>query len=163
MYEDKLDGRIANDFFDAKAAEMRAAQTAIIRDLGAHQTANRSYIEEGVQLLELAHSAHALFESQPATAKRKLLDFVLSNCTWKGGELTAKYLQPFDVLAVAVASEQQRVGAGMAETARNEIWLPTYDSNLHPFRYEPRNRTPDFVGPLRSFRLYLTGQRVHFQ
>jgi len=124
MYEDKLDGRIANDFFDTKAAEMRAAQTAIIRDLGAHQTANHSYIEEGVQLLELAHNAHALFESQPATEKRKLLDFVLSNCTWKGGELTAKYRQPFDVLAVAVASELQHVGGGSAETARNDIWLP---------------------------------------
>ena len=100
-----------------------------MRDLGAHQTANRSYIEEGVQLLELAHNAHALFESQPATEKRKLLDFVLSNCTWKGGELTAKYRQPFDVLAVAVASEQQRVGEGMAETARNDVWLPVVDSN----------------------------------
>jgi len=124
MYEDKLDGRIANDFFDTKATEMRAAQAAIIRDLGAHQTANRSYIEEGVQLLELAHNAHALFESQPATEKRKLLDFVLSNCTWKGGDLTAKYRQPFDVLAVAVASERQQAGGGMAETARNDIWLP---------------------------------------
>jgi site-specific DNA recombinase len=45
MYEDKLDGRIGNDFFDAKAYEMRAAQAAIMRDLQAHQTANRSYIE----------------------------------------------------------------------------------------------------------------------
>ncbi|MGB7760090.1 MAG: recombinase family protein, partial [Bryobacteraceae bacterium] len=129
MYEDKLDGRIANDFFDTKAAEMRAAQTAIIRDLEAHQTANRSYIEEGVQLLELAHNAHALFESQPATEKRKLLDFVLSNCTWKGGELTAKYRQPFDVLAVAVASEQQRVGGGSAKNGQFENWLPRTDSN----------------------------------
>jgi hypothetical protein len=123
MYEDKLDGRIANEFFDSKAAEMRAAQTAIMRDVGSHQTANRSYIEEGVQLLELAHRAHALFESQPAAEKRRLLDFVLSNCTWKGGGLTAKYRQPFDVLAVAVASEQQRMGEGTAETARNDIWL----------------------------------------
>jgi hypothetical protein len=39
MYEDKLDGRIGNDFFDAKAAEMRAAQGAIMRDMAAHQTA----------------------------------------------------------------------------------------------------------------------------
>jgi hypothetical protein len=120
---------IGNEFFDAKATEMRAAQTAVIRDLDAHQTANCSYIEEGVQLLELAHRAHVLFESQPAAEKRKLLDFVLSNCTWKGGELTAKYRQPFDVLAVAVASEQQRMGGGSAETARNDIWLPGMDSN----------------------------------
>ena len=55
MYEDKLDGRIANGYFDSEAAEMRAAQAAIMRELEAHQTANRSYIEEGVQLLELAH------------------------------------------------------------------------------------------------------------
>ena len=89
----------------------------------------RSYIEEVVQLLELAHRAHVLFESQPATEKRKLLDFVLSNCIWKGGELAAKYRQPFDVLAVAVASEQQRVVGEMAETAKNEIWLPVVDSN----------------------------------
>jgi hypothetical protein len=71
--------------------------------------------------MELAHNAHVLFESQPPTEKRKLLDFVLSNCTWKSGELTAKYRQPFDVLAVAVASEQQRVGGGMTETARNDL------------------------------------------
>ena len=124
MYEDKLDGRIANDYFDSKAAKMRAAQAAIMRDQEAHQTANRSYIEEGVQLLELAHRAPVLFESQPPAEKRKLLNFVLSNCTWKGGELVAKYRQPFDVLAVAVASEQQRVGEGRAETAQNEICLP---------------------------------------
>jgi site-specific DNA recombinase len=129
MYEDKLDGRIGNDFFDTKASGMRTAQAAVMRDLEAHQTANRSYIEEGVQLLELAHNAHVLFESQFAAEKRKLLDFVLSNCTWKGGELTAKYRQPFDVLAVAVASEQQFVGGGSAETARNDIWLPGMDSN----------------------------------
>jgi hypothetical protein len=131
---DKLDGRIGNAFFDAKAAETRAAQAAIMRDLAAQQTANRSYIEEGVQLLELAQHAHVLFESQPPVEKRKLLDFVLSNCTWKGGELAAKYRQPFDVLAVAVASEQQRVGGGMAESARNDIWLPKLDSNRSPSR-----------------------------
>ena len=57
--------------------------------------------EEGVQLLELAQRAHALFESQPSQQKRKILNFVLSNCTWKGGELTAQYRKPFDLLVVA--------------------------------------------------------------
>jgi hypothetical protein len=129
MYMDKLDGRIGNDFFDTKAAEMRTAQAAVIRDVAAHQTANRTYIEEGVQLLELAHNAHVLFESQPPAEKRRLLDFVLSNCTWKGGELAAKYRQPFDVLAVAVAKDQQQVGGEIAKKAKNENWLPGMDSN----------------------------------
>ena len=124
MYMDKLDGRIGNDFFDTKAADMREEQAGIMREIEAHQTANRSYIEEGVQLLELAQRAPVLFESQPPAEKRKLLDFILSNCTWKGGELTAKYRQPFDMLAIAVAADQQRGGDGIAESARNENWLP---------------------------------------
>jgi hypothetical protein len=91
------------------------------------RTKRRSYIEEGVQLLELAHNGHALFESPPAPEKRKVLDFILSNCTWKGGELTAKYRQPFDILAVAGALEQQRLVEGTPGTARDDIWLPTLD------------------------------------
>ena len=54
MYIDKLDGRIDNEFFDRKAGEFRAQQCRIMRDIEAHQAANRSYIEEGIQLLELA-------------------------------------------------------------------------------------------------------------
>ncbi len=130
MYIDKLDGRIGNDFFDTKAAEILKEQTAIMREIEAHQTANRNYIEEGVQLLELAQRAHVLFESQPAGEKRRLLNFVLSNSTWKDGELTATYRQPFDMLAVAVASEKQVVAAGMAETARRDIWLPSLNGAL---------------------------------
>ena len=72
----------------------------------------------------LAHAAPVLFESQPPAEKRKLLNSVLSNCTWKGGELTAKYRQPFDVLGVAVASERQRMGEGSANNGQFENWLP---------------------------------------
>jgi DNA invertase Pin-like site-specific DNA recombinase len=134
MYMDKLDGRITNEFFDAQATEFRAQQARVMRDIEAHQTANRSYIEEGIQLLELAHNAHVLFESQPPVEKRKLLDFVLSNCTWKGGELAANYRQPFEALAVAVAMEQQQIREGGAENGKNDIWLPGMDSNHDYYR-----------------------------
>ena len=94
-----------------------------MRDMDAHQSANQGYVEEGVKLLQLAQRAHELFENQPPSEKRKLLDFVLSNCQWKQGQLTAEYRKPFDVLAVTVAADQ-RLSAGIpAESARNEIWL----------------------------------------
>jgi site-specific DNA recombinase len=134
MYEDKLEGRIGAEYFDAKATEMRTAQAAVMRDIQTHQNANHSYIEEGVQLLELAHNAHVLFESQPAAEKRKLLDFVLSNCTWKNGELTAKYRQPFDVLAVAVAKDQQQVGGKTGKKGKTENWLPKKPGIKRPLR-----------------------------
>jgi site-specific DNA recombinase len=37
MYTDKLDGRIDNEFFDRKAAEFRAQQCALMRDIEAHR------------------------------------------------------------------------------------------------------------------------------
>ena len=60
-----------------------------------------AYIEEGVRLLQLAHRAHDLFERQEPADKRRLLNFLLSNCFWKAGVLTAEYRQPFDLLALA--------------------------------------------------------------
>jgi DNA invertase Pin-like site-specific DNA recombinase len=119
MYMDKVDGRIDNEFFDGKAAEFRSEQSRIMRDIEMHQVANRSYIEEGIKLLELAHKAQALFESQPAMEKRKLLDCVLSSCRWKDGKLEADYRKPFDMLAVAVAAEEvtsQGITEKLAET-----------------------------------------------
>jgi hypothetical protein len=37
------------------------------------------------RLLELARNAQRLFEKQNPREKRRLLNFVVSNCTWKGG------------------------------------------------------------------------------
>ncbi len=114
MYMDKLDGRIDNEFFDRKAGEFQAEQCRLMRDIQSHQTANRSYIEEGLRLLELAHRAYEKFESRPAKEKRKLLDFVLSNCRWQTGRLEAEYRQPFNFIADAVAADHRGGnGAGL--------------------------------------------------
>ena len=125
----RIQDRIDVEFFDRKAAEFRAEQCRIMRDIDAHQSANQSYVEEGIRLLELAHNAHRLFENQPPAEERKRLDFVVSNCTWKDGELRAEYRQPFDVLALAVAADEGAKEVGATISAKNEIWLPGEDSN----------------------------------
>jgi site-specific DNA recombinase len=59
-----------------------------------------------------------------AGEKRTLLNFLLSNCVWKDGKLTAEYRHPFDMLAVAVVADQQ-AGLGInGEKASFENWLP---------------------------------------
>ena len=83
-----------------------------------------TYVDEGVKLLELARKAHVLFRKQEPRKKRRLLDFVVSNCTWKGGELGATYRQPFDLLTVAAREDQERVLAGVPAQRRFEKWLP---------------------------------------
>ncbi len=56
MYVGKLDVQIAA-FFDSKSAEWPAAPDRLLRDVQRHQSANQTYIEEGVQLLHPAHRA----------------------------------------------------------------------------------------------------------
>ena len=129
MYMDKLDRRIDGEFFDRKAAEFRSEQCRLMRDLETHQSANRVYIEEGIKLLELAQRAHCLFESQPPSEKRKLLDFVLSNCRWKAGTLVADYRQPFDLLAVAAVQDQKAFVAGVGLEGNFDNWRRERDSN----------------------------------
>jgi hypothetical protein len=64
MYVDKLDGKVDGAFFERMSAEWQAQQDYCQREIERHQTADRSYLEEGVRLLELARSAQQLFERQ---------------------------------------------------------------------------------------------------
>ena len=132
MYVDKLDGRIDVTFFDRKASEWRAEQHRIRQTIQTHQTANESYFDEGLRLLELARRAHMLFRQQPANEKRSLLDFVVSNCTWKQGELRATYRQPFDLLAIAAKGEREESPPGVSSRPVFRNWLPELDSNQQP-------------------------------
>jgi site-specific DNA recombinase len=93
--------RLPGHSLNPDACEWRAEQDRLLRDVETHQSANQTYVEEGVQLLHLAQHAHELFERQAAAEKRRLLSFLLSNCVWKGGLPTAEYRQPFHMLALA--------------------------------------------------------------
>lgn len=95
MYLDKLDGRVTAEFFDQKSLEWRREQETIHQGIEQHRQANQSYLEDGVSILELATRAAELFEKQPASEKRRLLDSLVSNSTWANGNLTVEIRQPF--------------------------------------------------------------------
>ena len=120
MYVDKLDGRIEEAYYDRKAADWRTEQGRLLRSIEEHQAANRTYLEEGVQLLELAGRAHELFCKQETREQRLLLDYLLSNCTWKDSRLTATFRQPLDMIAVAADSLRRETVAGV-DTAGHRL------------------------------------------
>ena len=95
-------------------------------EINDYRVANQGHIEEGISLLELAQRASTLFEKQPAAEKRRLLDFVVSNSTWKDGELAAEYRQPFDLLADAVRLERAVQVTGTRERPRMRIGPPAW-------------------------------------
>ncbi|HUS54219.1 MAG TPA: hypothetical protein VMY41_09475 [Thermohalobaculum sp.] len=129
MYVDKLDGRVDTAFFDKMSTQWREEQNRCLREIKRHQEAEQSYMDEGVQLLELARNAQRLFERQDAREKRRLLNFVLSNCTWQGGKVVATFRQPFDLLAETTAIAATVAVAEGANLAKSEIWLGDLDSN----------------------------------
>ena len=61
--------------------------------------------------------------------KRRLLNFVLSNCTWEDGEVVATFRQPFDMLAETTTVAAHFEANETAKSAKNEIWLGDLDSN----------------------------------
>jgi site-specific DNA recombinase len=93
MYVDKLDGRIDATFYERMSTSWRVEQTRCLREIEQHQAANKSYMDEGVRLLELARNSRRLFERQEPREKRRLLNFLVSNCSWKSEELTTALLR----------------------------------------------------------------------
>jgi len=89
-------------------------------------------LEEGVQLLELAQNAQRLFEKQVPREKRRLLNFMVSNCTWKGGELAVTFRQPFDLSAETRLVHVMKKAAGDVADGFSQIRLPAPDSNQRP-------------------------------
>ena len=123
MYVDKLDGRIDAAFFEQMSARWRTEQERCQQAIERHQSADHSYLESGVKILELARNAGRLFQMQDAHEKRRLLNFVVSNCFWKGGQLTTDFRQPFDLISETTARAAQARAAGNGEAVKSEIWL----------------------------------------
>ncbi len=123
IYLDKLDGRIDNHFFDKLSEDFRRQQSQCLREIARHQSADQSYIEEGVGLLEMARDAQHMFAKQPAAEKRRLLGFVLSNSTWANGHLNVTLREPFDLVAEMNAAALSAAASGSQNLSDCPEWL----------------------------------------
>jgi site-specific DNA recombinase len=132
IYIDKLDGAVSDEFYRRMAMQWRDEIDRCQHDMTRHLEASSSYLDEGVALLTLARKARQLFESAEGNEKRRLLNFVLSNCVWQHGELRAEYRQPFDMLADTINDPGPTLGDGKAGITENEKWSGREDSNLRP-------------------------------
>jgi len=157
MYVDKLDGRIGGDFYDRFAGEWREEQNRLQREIDRHETAEQSYMDEGVQILELARNAQRLFAQQPPREKRRLLNFILSNCSWEGGEVVATFRQPFDLLAETTAMVvRQTAGKGDSSSSR------AAEADRSPCRHEVQ-RSPLATSPSIDMATAQLGRRRQFE
>ena len=107
-YEDKLSGEITPDTWRRKSTEWQGEIDRLRLDEAAHSNANRNYYELGMQILELANSAFDQYIGQNRVEQRKLLDTLLSNCTFYRGTLCPTYKKPFDILAKGLEFQSMR-------------------------------------------------------
>lgn len=114
IHEDKLDGKITEEFWARKNAEWRRKQIEALAAVERHQNANHLYFGEGARILNLARRTPELWDEQPQDGKRKLLETLLSNCTCDGEILDGCYRKPL---------------CWLAEGLSRPGWYPHGDSN----------------------------------
>jgi hypothetical protein len=74
-YVDRLDGKIAEEFWEAKAAEWQEGEQSLLASLREPERAeNPERALDRVRILELANKAHSLYVTQTPKEKAKLLE-----------------------------------------------------------------------------------------
>jgi len=99
------------------------------RDRRNCQTFAASPAEPGDLPWLLAYGARRLFLKQEASEQRQLLNFVLSNSTWKNGVLTPVFRQPFDLIAKTTAVAKHERDGEALNLPGHPVWLGDLDSN----------------------------------
>ena len=116
-YQDKLDGKISEEFWNRKSAEWEAEENQVRASLQALQTASPERLLDAVRILELANKAYFLYVRQNHVERAKLLEMVLSNCGIDAVSLYPTYKKPFDLIF---------------QRAKTKEWRALRDSNSRP-------------------------------
>jgi site-specific DNA recombinase len=118
MYEDKLDGKIDEEFWTRKMNEWREQERALesqLSSLSVPLTADTVLTVNRV--FELANRAHFLYLTRNAAERAQLLKSVLLNCSTDGVNLWPTYRKPFDLIF---------------QHAKTENWSGRADLNCRP-------------------------------
>jgi site-specific DNA recombinase len=95
MYEDKLDGRVDEEFWSRKMAEWREQEHALQSPAEALKAAvSQDHVLTAQRTLELANKAHFLYLGRNHAERGQLLKLVLSNCVTDGVSITPTYKSP---------------------------------------------------------------------
>jgi DNA invertase Pin-like site-specific DNA recombinase len=116
-YDDYVSGKISEEFWTRKSREWEAELQAVVAERARMEQPKPLVTATAQKILELAKQAQNLFKAQDPAEQRRLLETVLSNCTFDRGTLCPTYSKPFDLLVR---------GNKTAE------WLLRLDSNQQP-------------------------------
>jgi site-specific DNA recombinase len=120
-YQDKLDGKISEEFWMRKSAEWQEEENRIQSLIQGLAAVKPERLLDAARILELANKAYFLYVRQDHAERAKLLKLVLSNCGIDAVSLYPTYRKPFDLIFQKVKTEE---------------WCARRDSNTRPLASE---------------------------
>jgi hypothetical protein len=96
-YDDLVAGRISEEFWTRKSQEWEAELQVIEGEQTRVHVPKAEVTVTAEKILELAKQAENVYKSQNSAEQRRLLETVLSNCTFDHGTLCPSYTSPFDL------------------------------------------------------------------
>lgn len=124
VYIDHIDGKIDGDLFNRITEDFREDQRSLARELDRLATADEAYIDDGIALLGIAKDVRRMFAEASFASKRNILSHLLSNCTYKDGEVDVNFRKPFDIIVESLPREEL-AGTGFgAKMPKGKKWLP---------------------------------------
>ena len=107
IYDDKLEGKIDEDFWTRKQAEYREQEREMEASLFSLKLAVTSdHVLTIERVFELANKAHFLYLTRTLVERGQLLKSVLLNCTTDGVSLSPAYRKPFDLIFHRAKNEE---------------------------------------------------------
>jgi hypothetical protein len=121
-YTDKLDGKIAEDFWQRQMSQWQAEEQQVKLSMDALKEPKTDCALNAKRTLELANVAYSLYLTQKPAEQAELLRKVLLNCSIDAVSVTPTYRKPFDMIF---------------ERAKRKEWSGREDLNLRPPGPEP--------------------------
>lgn len=147
----KFDGELGQDEYLRLSNRYRKEVDEANAKIDAHLRADRSYVDLGVQLLDLVQKVGKPYLEQSPSERRRLASMVFSNCVWGQGKLIPNHRKPFDLLVVAKEKTAALATVKEPERALCPVWLPVKDGERA-------------VYPVRPGRLHVAGRAwMHYR
>ncbi len=108
LYDDKLDNKITEGFWQAKDADIKRQMSAIEAEIRELTRNNPETVEKGLTALELVKGLMPQYKNGDLKKKAEILKTVHSNFTYDGENLSPVYKKPFDVFAEGLVCTKWR-------------------------------------------------------
>ena len=115
-YLDKLDGKISEEFWQSHTKKWITEKEELAIKFLALQKTDAIYLDNANLILELAKKAAGLFKQQNAQQKRRLVNLLVSNCTYKAGNIDIELKPVFNEIL---------------KTVKTRNWCTEHLLNLH--------------------------------